>query len=143
MLQLLRSTVVYALIVTLVAMGMSRVVVGAGTGSMHFNHTEATSKAGPHAHHTHAHDETDLGTWECLKYCVDGAADDTAVMPTLLSQASQLSDNLVDTVKTSASEPVNMTVLGASSPRGPPFIAQSSTHISGQDIIFRTGRLRI
>jgi hypothetical protein len=143
MLQLLRSTIVYALIVTLITMGMSRVVVGAGTGSIPIHHIEAMSNVGPHAQHNHTHDDADLGTWECLKYCVDGAADDTAVTPTILSHALKLSDSLVDMVKQSASEAVNTTVLGTPLPRGPPFLAQPRTHSFGQDIIFRTGRLRI
>jgi len=143
MLQTLRSAVIYALIVTLVAMGMSRAVVSADVGPIRVHHLGTPSSSTSHAHHAHAHDKTDLGTWECLKYCVDGAADGTVVMSTILSQTLQSTDSLINAVKKSVSEPVINNVLGASSPRGPPFFAQSRTHISGQDIIFRTGRLRI
>lgn len=143
MLQTLRRAAIYALIVTLVAMGMSRVVVLADVGPIHVHHLGTPSSSTSHAHHEHAHDKTDLGTWECLKYCVDGAADGTVVMSTILSQTPQSADSLIDAMKKSVSDPLINTFLGASSPRGPPFFAQSCTHISGQDIIFRTGRLRI
>jgi uncharacterized membrane protein len=143
MLKTLRSAVIHALVVTLVAMGMSRAVVSADVGPIRVHHLGTPSNSTSHAHHEHAHDKTDLGTWECLKHCVDGAADGTVVMSTILSKTPQSADYLIDAVKKSISEPVINTVLGASSPRGPPFLAMSLARISGQDIIFRTGRIRI
>ncbi len=143
MLIYVRKTVAYLLVIALMATSISRVLVAAELAQdMVFE--EASDVVGhDHTHHHHALDSEDVGTWACLKYCVERAPDAGMIAKAYLS-------NLVPSEQfgllhgpTLAN---SLSVIDAGHrtwPRGPPFLSHLLAPQKRHDILLRTARFRI
>lgn len=147
--QRLQIILIFALVVALPAMGVSRAMVaatpaggavhGVGDGlaaGLHVNHS--------HTHHSHDRGAPDLGTWQCLKHCVEGASDETTITSAVTTLAPPSHDG-GGLVKSFAFQeaPTTISASLAMLARGPPPLGHVGAPARPQSVLVRNARLRI
>lgn len=138
-----RKAVVYLLVTALMATGMSRVVVAAELGENTVFEAHSDAKDHNHAHHNHDLQSDDIGTWACLKYCVERAPDAGMIAKASLSGFVSSDEFGLLFGPASANSSVFIDTSHIVLPRGPPRVNYLRAPQKQHDILLRTARFRI
>lgn len=138
-----RQTVTYLLVAALMATGFSRVAVSAERTHAPTFETNQMAGGHHHGHHSHAMDSSDVGTWQCLKYCVEHAPDTGFIM---IASALAIGPLEQFGLIHGSDFKINIANLESSHriwPRGPPQRAHQFVPRKRHDILLQTARFRI
>lgn len=131
------------LAVAIVAAGVSRAVVAAELADQDRFGIDVVEASLMHGDHEHVHSGDDIGTWDCLKYCVDGAPDAGLILTSASPDAgSSALANSLHAPAFSGGPPLGIATQSLW-PRGPPKPAAVQAPLKRQHIFLQTARLRI
>lgn len=138
-----RQAIAYLLVSAFVATGVSRAAVSAVLTHNPIAQSNHDVDGGGHGHHRHAMDSEDVGSWGCLKYCVEHAPD-TGMITVASALDAAPSEQFVQVHGSKFQN--NLTNLESATtvwPRGPPQSAHGFVPRKRHDILLQTARLRI
>ena len=138
-----RKAVAYLLVVALMATSMSRVVVAAELAQNTVFEAHSDAEDHDHTHHNHTLHSDDIGTWACLKHCVERAPDAGMLAKAHLSNLV-ISDQFGPLHGPTLANGLAVIDLGHRIlPRGPPYLGHLLAPQKRHDILLRTARFRI
>lgn len=138
-----RKAMAYLLVGVLMATGISRAAVSAEQVQSQAVETSRDVGGHHHGHHRHTRDSDEVGTWQCLKYCVERAPDAGMIMIAGVSELGVLEHFGLAPGSAFQSSPAVIETAHRIWPRGPPHGARHFVLRKRHDILLRTARLRI
>lgn len=138
-----RKALAYLLVTALMATSISRIAVSAELAQSTVYEEMGDVVGHEHTQHYHDFHSDDIGTWACLKYCVEHAPDAGMIAKANLSGfvSSDKFGLLHESV--SAIGSVFIETSHMILPRGPPYLNHLLAPQTRHDILLQTARFRI